>query len=187
MSDKGRHLWATVMSNGSFYDTGPLSCLSVTFVYSGQTVGWSRMPLGTKVGLDPGHIVLDGDPAPPRKRAQLPPLFGPLWSGTVAHLSNCWALVIGSTATFTCYIHSTAEYTGSTKRVFLPVGLLLLLRQTANMLSLLKGRLLVLCEDMLQWLRWIFTGQNGHVSLRHRSQGKLRILQAYSFPSVYSL
>jgi len=25
------------------------------------------MPLGTKVGLGPSHIVLDGDPAPPKK------------------------------------------------------------------------------------------------------------------------
>jgi len=24
------------------------------------------MPLGTKVGLGPGHIVLDGDPTPPK-------------------------------------------------------------------------------------------------------------------------
>jgi len=40
-------------------------CLSVTFVYCGQTVGWIRMPLGMEVGLGPGHVVLDGDPAPP--------------------------------------------------------------------------------------------------------------------------
>jgi len=33
------------------------------------------MPLGTEVGLGPGHIVLDGDPPPPRKGAQQPPLF----------------------------------------------------------------------------------------------------------------
>jgi len=40
------------------------------------------MPLGTKVGLEPGHIVLHGDPAPPKHRdpappevAQLPPIF----------------------------------------------------------------------------------------------------------------
>jgi len=26
------------------------------------------MPLGMKVGLDPGHIVLDGDPAPPPQK-----------------------------------------------------------------------------------------------------------------------
>jgi len=29
-------------------------------------------PLGTEVGLDPDDIVLDGDPAPPRKLAQQP-------------------------------------------------------------------------------------------------------------------
>ena len=38
------------------------------------------MSLGTDVGLGPGDIVLDGDPAPPDKWAQ-PPVFGPslLW------------------------------------------------------------------------------------------------------------
>ena len=39
-------------------------CLSVTLVYCGQTVGWIKMKLYTEVGLSPGHIVLDGDPAP---------------------------------------------------------------------------------------------------------------------------
>jgi len=35
------------------------------------------MPLGTEVGLDPGDVMLDGDPAPlPLKGAQ-PPVFGP--------------------------------------------------------------------------------------------------------------
>jgi len=55
------------------------------------------MPLGTEVGLGPGYIVLDGDPAPLRctEEAQQPPLFGLLCSGTVAHLSNFWALVVG--------------------------------------------------------------------------------------------
>ena len=38
------------------------SCLSATLVYCGQTVGWIRMPLGTKLGLGPGHIVLAGLP-----------------------------------------------------------------------------------------------------------------------------
>jgi len=28
-----------------------------------QTVGWIKMPLGTEVGLSPGHVELDGDPA----------------------------------------------------------------------------------------------------------------------------
>jgi len=40
-----------------------LPLLSVTLVCYGQTVGWIKMKLGMEVGLDPGHIVLDGDPA----------------------------------------------------------------------------------------------------------------------------
>jgi len=43
-------------------------CLSVyvTLVYCGQTVGWIKMKLGVVVGLGPGHIVLDEDPAVPK-------------------------------------------------------------------------------------------------------------------------
>jgi len=36
--------------------------------YCGQTVGWIKMPLGMEVGLSPGHIVLDRDPASASKR-----------------------------------------------------------------------------------------------------------------------
>ena len=77
-SSKTGHFWATVTSNGSSYAIGPLSRLSVTLVYCGQTVGWIKTPLGLEVGLGPGGIVLDGDPAPPRKGAEQSPLFGPL-------------------------------------------------------------------------------------------------------------
>ena len=68
------------LKNGLPYAIGPLSVLSVTLVYCGQTDGWIKMKLGMQVGLGPGHIVLDGDPAPPPKGAQ-PPIFGPclLW------------------------------------------------------------------------------------------------------------
>ena len=38
-------------------------CLSVMFVYCGQAVGRITTKVGTQVGLGPGHIVLDGDPA----------------------------------------------------------------------------------------------------------------------------
>jgi len=31
-----------------------------------QMAGWIKMPLGMEVGLVPGHIVLDGNPAPPK-------------------------------------------------------------------------------------------------------------------------
>ena len=44
--------------------SAPLSVLSVMFVHCGQTAGRIKMKLGMQVGLSPGHIVLDGDPAP---------------------------------------------------------------------------------------------------------------------------
>jgi len=34
------------------------------YVYCGEMAGWMKMPLGTEVDLGPGHIVLDGVPAP---------------------------------------------------------------------------------------------------------------------------
>jgi len=73
--------------------TQPSSKQKGTHVSCGQTAGWIKMLLGMEVGLGPGHIVLDGDPAPPKglshcvrwghsypKRAQ-PPIFSPclLW------------------------------------------------------------------------------------------------------------
>jgi len=67
-------------------------CLSVTLVYCGQTVGWIKMPLGAEVGLGPGDIVLDGDPAPSTERgtAAHPHFSARVYCGqTVAHLSNC--------------------------------------------------------------------------------------------------
>ena len=45
-------------------------------VHCGQTAGWIKMPLCTEVGLGPGDIVLDGDPAPLSKRGDSsPPQF----------------------------------------------------------------------------------------------------------------
>jgi len=49
-----------------------LSVLSVTFVHCGQTVGRIKMKLGMQVGLGPGHIVSDWDPAPPPQRGHAP-------------------------------------------------------------------------------------------------------------------
>jgi len=47
----------------------------------GQTVGWIKMPLGKEVGLGPGHIVLDGDPAGTQSPTAALTSFGPclLW------------------------------------------------------------------------------------------------------------
>jgi len=54
--------------------------------------GWIKMVLGMEVGLGPDHIVLDGDPAPPPKRAQPPPIFGPclLWQNGWMHQDTTW-------------------------------------------------------------------------------------------------
>jgi len=52
-------------------------CLFVTFVHCGQTYRHIKMKLGVQVGLSPGHIVLDGDPAPPPPKGVQPPIFGP--------------------------------------------------------------------------------------------------------------
>jgi len=46
--------------------------LSVMLVYCGQTVGRIKMTSGMWVGQGPGHIVLDGDPAPLPKRGTAP-------------------------------------------------------------------------------------------------------------------
>jgi len=52
-----------------------------------QTAGWIKMPLGREIGLGPGHIVLDADPAP--QRAQ-PQFSAHVYCGqTVARLSYC--------------------------------------------------------------------------------------------------
>ena len=54
----------------------------VTLVYCGEMVGRIKTKLDMRVGLGPGHIVLDGDPAPlPQRGTAPPPIFGPclLW------------------------------------------------------------------------------------------------------------
>jgi len=54
-------------------------------IFCGQTAGWVKTLLG------PGHIVLDRDPAPPRKgHSSPPPSFRPISIlATVSHLSYC--------------------------------------------------------------------------------------------------
>jgi len=46
-----------------------------THFYCGETAGCIKMQLGMEVGLGPGRIMLDWDPAPPIKGAQPPPQF----------------------------------------------------------------------------------------------------------------
>ena len=46
-------------------------------MYCGQRARWIKMSLslGMDVGFGPGHIVLDGEPAPPPKGAEPRPQF----------------------------------------------------------------------------------------------------------------
>jgi len=40
-------------------------------------VEWIKIKLDMEVGLGPGHIVIDGDPALSTKKETQPPIFGP--------------------------------------------------------------------------------------------------------------
>ena len=74
-----KHFWATVCETvRPMLSDRCLFCLTVTLVYCGQTVGWIKMKLGMQVGLDPAHIVLDGDPAPPLQKGGRTPNFRPM-------------------------------------------------------------------------------------------------------------
>jgi len=42
------------------------------------------MKLGVEVGLGPGHIVLDGEPVPPKKCGNSLPTFWPMYCGQTA-------------------------------------------------------------------------------------------------------
>jgi len=94
--------WATVckMVHPMLSDHCPV-CLSVTLVYCSQTVGWIKMKFGMEISLDPGHIVLGGDPAaPPLPKKEYSPQFpAHVYCGqTVAHLSYWWAFVCSGLA-----------------------------------------------------------------------------------------
>ena len=58
-------------------------------VYCGQSI---KMALGTELGLGPGHIVLDGDPAALHKREAELPIFSPflLWPNGWMHQDATW-------------------------------------------------------------------------------------------------
>jgi len=95
------HFRATVTSNGSPYAMGSLSCLSVCNAGVLWPNGWMDQD-DTWYGGRPRprrHCVRWG-PSSPTERGTVaaPPLFGYVYCGqTVAHLSNCWALVFFST------------------------------------------------------------------------------------------
>jgi len=50
------------------------------YVYCGQTPEWIMISLGAEVGLGPGNIVLDGDPAPTTEMDTAALTFRPMYA-----------------------------------------------------------------------------------------------------------
>jgi len=73
----------TVVSRNAIGPLSCLSCLSVTLVYCGQTVGWIKCRL-VAVYLGSGHIVLNGNAAPRRKGHSSPHFSAHVYYGSVA-------------------------------------------------------------------------------------------------------
>ena len=81
------YFWATVCKAvRPMLSDRCLSRLSVTWciVAKRQTVGWIKMKLGMQVGLGPGHIVLDRDPAPPYRNGHSPQFWAHICCGQMA-------------------------------------------------------------------------------------------------------
>ena len=53
-------------------------------VCCGQRAGWNKIPLGVEIGLGPGDIVLDGDPAPLPKKGAGPQFSAYVYCGKTA-------------------------------------------------------------------------------------------------------
>ena len=53
-------------------------------VHCGQTIGRMKMKLRMQVGLGPGHIVLDGDPATPVLTGHTPQFLAHICCGQMA-------------------------------------------------------------------------------------------------------
>jgi len=101
----------------------PIYCQCPLF----QTAGWTKMPLGTEVGLGPGDFVFDGYPAPPKKGTAPHPILvpcllwpngwmdqGATWYGVKPRPRlNCLSTVIFHTR---CQLNSEQCHTGSDLR-----------------------------------------------------------------------
>jgi len=130
------------------------------------------MPHGTEVDLGPGDIVLDGDPAPPRKGAHQLTIFRPVCfvSKRYTHLllATCW--IIDHVATSQLIGHTPDQHVSISqltrpydwhcpRQLLTPVGV-----------STLKTRLHLILKERLHWqphlyniivtppIKWDFSG-----------------------------
>ena len=82
-----RHTGHPVASGESFTKTVAQKWFAVWYRANVPSVcpGWIKTPLGTEVGLYPGNIVLDWDPAPHRKGRSSPPSPATFWPTLIWH------------------------------------------------------------------------------------------------------
>ena len=73
-----------IVLDGDRAPKGGLGPQFLANVRCGQTAGWTQMPLGMEIGLDPGDFVSDGDPATPRKRAHPTKFLAHVYCGQTA-------------------------------------------------------------------------------------------------------
>jgi len=66
----------------------PPPILGPCLLWPGQTAQWIKMPHDLEVGLGPGHIVLDGDPASHPKNWAQPPFLANVCCGQMAGWIN---------------------------------------------------------------------------------------------------
>jgi len=61
-------------------------------VYGGQTAGLDKMALCMEMGLGPGHILVNGDPAPSPQKGGRAPIFSPrlLWPNGCMDQDATW-------------------------------------------------------------------------------------------------
>jgi len=58
--------------------------------------GWIKTPLGTEVHLGPGHIVLDGDAAPPFPNGRIPQFSAHVHCGqTAGYIKTALGMEVG--------------------------------------------------------------------------------------------
>jgi len=95
--------------------TAPSQFSVYVYCGHGQTAGWIKTPRGTEVDLSLGHIVLDWDPAPPRKgHRTAAPLF-------LAHVLWPWSPISATAELLLDFsMMAAVRHLGFVMRVFGP-------------------------------------------------------------------
>ena len=145
-------------------------------VYSGQTARWIEIPLGTDVSLSPGHILLDRDPAHPKKGHSSRSTFCPM-SIVARQLdgSRCHIVLDGDPAPrprkgplhFSAHVCNVC-YWQTARWIKMPLGIEVTLCLTGTQLPSPKKRhspqlsVHVCCGQTAGWIRIPLRAEVGH-------------------------